>query len=73
MVSKATHIILWLEKCSSMLQFVLGKSAVAVLHIDGSGEPDLISSGTEVRAKFHIRIPAARHSIAYTCEFESGC
>jgi len=43
---------------------VLGKSAVASLHVLGSGLPLAISDGMASRANCHMRMPALRSSMA---------
>ena len=62
-------MMLMFAKCELISQLVLGKSARAVPHEDGSGPVDpvlLISTGIAERGKNQIRIPSLRSSIAYT-------
>ena len=60
-------MILWFLMCEEMSHLVLGKSARAVPHDDGSGDCLEISSGIEERGKNQVRTPSVRSSVAYTC------
>lgn len=56
----------WLRKWLSMSHPVSGKSASAVPHVLGSGDPPVMSDGMLPRANCHILMPALRHSSAMT-------